>query len=168
MSKSRSLNKVMLIGNLTRDPIIRESSSGVVVATFGIATNSSWKDGEGEVQERSEFHNVVAFNKLAEICAQVLAKGMLVYVEGELRTRVKDSQDEDGNTRTFRKTEVKINDMVLLHSKDRSPVGIDAAKEAGDDVMTRTGQEPPAEDVSDSIPNDSDDDNENIKADDLF
>ncbi len=136
MSKSRSLNKVLLIGNLTKDPILRESTSkNVLVCTFGIATNSSWKDSAGEANERAEFHNIVAFNKLAEICAQVLAKGMLVYLEGELRTRVK--MDRDG--RKIYKTEIKLNDMILLNSKERSGVGIDAAKDAGSKLMEQLG-----------------------------
>lgn len=148
MSKSRSLNKVLLIGNLTRDPIIRESSGSVVVCTFGIATNTSWKDTDGQTQERAEFHNIVAFNKLAEICAQVLSKGMLVYLEGELRTRIKEGDDG----KKYYKTEIKLNDMVLLNAKDRTPVGIDAAKKAGGDLMSKTGDEPPEENLGDAIP----------------
>lgn len=134
MSKSRSLNKVILIGNLTRDPIIRQNGD-VTVCTFGIATNTSWKDGDGNNQERAEFHNIVAFNKLAEICAQVLSTGMLVYIEGELRTRIKEGL----NGEKYHKTEVKLNDMLLLNAKDRSPIGVDAAKEAGDDLVSKIG-----------------------------
>lgn len=169
MAKSRSLNKVMLIGNLTRDPIIRESSSGVVVCTFGIATNTSWKDGDGNMQERAEFHNIVAFNKLAEICAQILASGMLVYVEGELRTRVKDKD----NGEKYYKTEIKLNDMFLLNSKDRSPVGIDAAKTSGSDLMEKLGDDRVPEpelkesEVADKS-KDEDEDEEEFDAKDLF
>ncbi len=86
MSTSRSVNKVILIGNLTRNPVLRTIGNGSVVCNFGIATNATWKDGSSNVQERTEFHNLVAWNKLAEICAQILAVGMLIYVEGELRT----------------------------------------------------------------------------------
>lgn len=120
MAKARSLNKVMLIGNLTRDPALKETSNNVKVCTFGIATNSMWKDAGGNVQEKAEFHNIVAFNKLAEICLQVLSVGMLVYVEGELRTRVKD--DAETGKKIYR-TEIKLNDMVLLNSKDKKGVG---------------------------------------------
>lgn len=137
MSKSRSLNKVTLIGNLTRDPVIRESSSGVLVCTFGVATNTSWKDEAGESKERAEFHNIVAFNKLAEICAQVLSTGMLVYVEGELRTRVKETSTGE----KYHKTEVKLNDMLLLNPKDKAPVGLEAAKKAGNDILEAHGEE---------------------------
>lgn len=164
MAKSRSLNKVILIGNLTRDPILRESSSNVLVCTFGLATNTSWKDSEGNVQERAEFHNIVAFNKLAEICAQVLASGMLVYIEGELRTRVK----ERDNGEKYYKTEIKLNDMLLLNAKDRAPVGVDAAKDAGDDLVDKIGDEQmPEPNPGDEVDGDDSDDDE-FDAKDLF
>ncbi|MBN1331729.1 single-stranded DNA-binding protein [Candidatus Dojkabacteria bacterium] len=124
MSTSRSLNKVMLVGNLTRDPVLKETSSGATVCTFGVATNTTWKDAENNLQERTEFHNIVAWNKLGEICAQILSTGMLVYLEGELRTRVWD--DESGNRHY--KTEVKIDDMKLLDKKDREGVGVEQAR----------------------------------------
>lgn len=119
MSKARSLNKVMLIGNLTRNPILKEAGNGVVVCTFGIATNTSWKDKSGNFKERAEYHNLIAFNKLGEICAQVLATGMLVWIEGELRTRV--TEDETGK-KSYR-TEIKLNDMILIDSKGKRGAG---------------------------------------------
>ncbi len=121
MSTSRSLNKVFLIGNLTRNPIVKNTNSSSVVATFGLATNSVWKDGNGGVQERTEFHNVVAWNKLAEICAQLLSVGMSVFIEGELRTRM--WTDENG-VRHYR-TEVKALDMKILDSKGKKGVGFE-------------------------------------------
>lgn len=130
MSTSRSLNKVILIGNLTRDPVIRVTSNGSVVCTFGLATNSSWKDSKGSVQERTEFHNIVAWNKLGEICAQLLSTGMAVYVEGELRTR---TWSDSNGTRHFR-TEVKLHDMLIMDDKDKKGVGIDAAKRRGEEL----------------------------------
>jgi single-strand DNA-binding protein len=133
MAKARSLNKVILIGNLTRDPVLRETANGVLVCTFGIATNSSWKNSEGELEERAEFHNIVAFNKLAEICAQVLALGMYVYIEGELRTRVKT----DAEGKKYYRTEIKLNDMLLLDAKEKQGVGVEAAKEAGKKLPER-------------------------------
>ncbi len=123
---ARSLNKVQLIGNLTRDPEIRYTNSGTPVATFGVATNKSWKDTNGELKEIAEFHNVVAWNKMAEICQQLLAKGMKVYVEGSLTTRSWEA--EDGSTRY--KTEVRVNDMILLDSKGKQGAGLDES--AGD------------------------------------
>ena len=126
---ARSLNKVLLIGNLTRDPEIRYTSSGAAVCSFGLATNRSWKDSEGEVREEAEFHNLVSWNKMAEVCYQILAKGMKVYVEGELRTRSWD--DDEGNTRY--RTEIKLNEMILLDSKGRSGAGGGAPKGDDDD-----------------------------------
>ncbi len=128
MSTSRSVNKVILIGNLTRNPVLRTIGNGSVVCNFGIATNATWKDGSSNVQERTEFHNLVAWNKLAEICAQILAVGMLIYVEGELRTRTWD----DANGVRHYKTEIKINDMKLLDDKDKKGVGLEEAKKAAD------------------------------------
>jgi len=115
----------MIIGNLTRDPVIKTTPTGATVCTFGIATNSSWKDEKGEMQERTEFHNVVSWNKLAEICAQLLCVGMLVYVEGEIRTR---TWDDENSVRHYR-TEVRITDMKLLDSKGKSGVGVAGATE---------------------------------------
>ena len=106
----RSLNKVQLIGNLTRDPELRTTPNGATVCTFGVATNSAWRTSDGVLEESTEFHNIVSWNKLAEICAQLLRKGMKVYVEGELRTRT--WEDESGQKRW--KTEIKISDMIVL------------------------------------------------------
>lgn len=127
MPKARSLNKVMLIGNLTRNPVIRDAGNGSLVATFGVATNSSWKDASGDIQERTEFHNVVAWNKLAEICAQILSVGMLVYIEGEIRTRT--WEDQSGSKR--QQVEIKLVDMALLDGKGKKGIGIDDARSAG-------------------------------------
>jgi len=116
---ARSLNKVQLIGNLTREPELRYTTGGTPVVTFGLATNKSWKDQDGNMKEVAEFHNVVAWNKMAEICQQLLAKGMKVYIEGSLTTRSWEA--EDGSTRY--KTEVRVNDMILLDSKGKQGNG---------------------------------------------
>lgn len=118
---ARSLNKVMLIGNLTRDPEMRYTPQGTAVCTFGVATNRSWTTDSGEKKEDVEFHNVVAWNKLAEICAQLLKKGRKVYVEGRLSTR--SWQGQDGTQK--QRTEVVINDMVILDKKDQTEGGIE-------------------------------------------
>ncbi len=110
---ARSLNKVTLIGNLTRDPELRFTPQGTAVCTFGVATNRDWTTESGEKKEDVEFHRVVAWNKLAEICAQLLAKGRKVYVEGRLQTRKWTGQDEVERTTT----EVVISEMILLDSK---------------------------------------------------
>ena len=110
---ARSLNRVELIGNLTRDPELRYTPSGAAVCSFGIATNRSWTTDTGEKHEETEFHNIVAWNKLAEICSQFLTKGRKVYVEGRLATRKWTGQD--GQQRTT--VEIVISDMILLDNK---------------------------------------------------
>ena len=110
---ARSLNKAQLIGNLTRDPELRYTPSGAAVCTFGIATNRSWTTDTGEKHEESEFHNIVAWNKLAELCSQFLVKGRKIYVEGRLATRTWQAQDGAQRTRT----EIVIDDMILLDNK---------------------------------------------------
>lgn len=107
---SRSLNKVTLIGNLTRDPELRYTPNGAAVCTIGLATNRSWMTESGERKEETEFHRVVAWNKLAELCSQLLTKGRKVYVEGRLRTTTWQAQD--GSQRST--TEIVIDDMILL------------------------------------------------------
>jgi len=111
---AKSLNKVMLIGNLTRDPEMRYTPQGTAVCTFGVATNRSWNTDNGEKKEDVEFHNIVAWNKLAEICTQLLKKGRKVYVEGRLATRA--WQGTDGAQK--QRTEVVINDMVILDKRE--------------------------------------------------
>jgi single-strand DNA-binding protein len=124
---ARSLNKVLLIGNLTRDPEMRYTNSGTPVATFGMATNKSWKDSEGETKELAEFHNLVAWNKMAEICQQLLAVGMKVYIEGSLNTR--SWEGEDGVKRY--KTEIRVDEMILLDSKGKQGAGLDEEESKG-------------------------------------
>ena len=117
---SRSLNKVMLIGNLTRDPEMRYTPNGAGVCSFGLATNRSWSSGEGgERREETEFHRIVAWNKLAELCAQLLTKGRKVYIEGRLQTR--NWEGPEGEKRNA--TEIVAEDMVLLDSRREGRVG---------------------------------------------
>jgi single-strand DNA-binding protein len=132
---SRSLNKVTLIGNLTRDPELRYTPTGAAVCTIGIATNRTWVTDSGEKKEETEFHRAVAWNKLAELCSQLLAKGRKVYVEGRLRTSAWQAQD--GSQRTS--TEIVIEDMIVLDS--RRPAGEEAPVEAG---ATASHEEPAA------------------------
>jgi single-strand DNA-binding protein len=110
----RSLNKVMLIGNLTRDPNMRYTPNNTAVCTFGIATNRSWTPADGgEKVEKADFHNIVAWSKLAELCGQLLKKGDKVYVEGRLQTRDWKGKDELDH----RTTEIIIDNMILLTSR---------------------------------------------------
>jgi single-strand DNA-binding protein len=109
---SRSLNKVQLIGNLTRQPELKYTPSGVAYCTFGLATNREWKV-DGENKQQTDFHNIVAWQKLGELCAQLLKKGTKVYVEGRIQNREWDGQDGQ----KVRRTEIVIEDMIILDSK---------------------------------------------------
>jgi len=112
----RSVNKVILVGNLTRDPVLKSTENGQPVCTFGIATNREWRTRTGEKKSLPEFHNIVAWSKLAEKCFKYLKKGKLVFVEGYLKTRVFDN---DNGSKSFR-TEVVIYDMIMLDRKGGS------------------------------------------------
>lgn len=109
----RGLNKVMIIGNLGRDPEMRYTPSGKPVTSFSIASSRSWVSSDGERREETEWFNVVAWGNLAEICNQHLNKGQQVYIEGRLQTR---SWEDDNGQRHFR-TEVVSNEMIILGSR---------------------------------------------------
>jgi single-strand DNA-binding protein len=108
-----SVNKVILVGRLGKDPELKYTQGGTPVAKFSIATDETWKDQSGEKQQRTEWHNIVAWRKLAEICGQYLNKGKLVYIEGKLQTRSWD--DKEGHKRYT--TEVVADNMVMLSGK---------------------------------------------------
>ena len=108
-----SINKAILIGRLGKDPEVKYTSSGQAVANFSIATDETYKDRNGEQQRRTEWHNIVAWRRLAEICGEYLVKGKLVYIEGPLRTR--QWEDREGNKRTT--TEIEAREMKMLSSK---------------------------------------------------
>lgn len=130
---ARSLNKVSLIGNLTRDPELRYTPQGTAVCTFGLATNRQWTTETGERKEDAEFHRIVSWNKLAELCAQLLGKGRKVYVEGRLQTRKWTGQDEVQRTTT----EIVISDMIILDSRrvaEGAAGGFDISEQAVEEV----------------------------------
>lgn len=110
-----NLNKAMIIGNLTRDPETRTTPGGQTVCSFGVATNRTWTDAQGQRQESTEYHNVVTWGKLAEICSKFLTKGRKVYIEGRLQTREWEAQDGTRRNRT----EIVAENMIIL---DRVPV----------------------------------------------
>ena len=124
---ARGVNKVILIGNLGKDPEIRYTQSGTAVANFTIATTESWggKDGQ-EKQEKTEWHNIVAWARLAEICNQYLSKGRQVYIEGRIQTR--KWEDRDGNTRYT--TEIVAQNMQMLGGRGDS-VAVPGGPDAG-------------------------------------
>jgi len=157
----------MLIGNLTRDPNLRFTPNGTAVCSFGLATNRSWTSSDsGEKQERVDFHNVVAWGKLAEICGQLLHKGDKTYVEGRIQTR--DWKTEDGAERRI--TEIVIDNMMLLSSRNGYSASADEEEEEDKEVKTKgqkskkaiadevvseeipEGEAEDVEDVSDDIP----------------
>lgn len=107
---SKSLNKVMLIGNLGKDPEMRYTPSGRPVTTFTLATSRSWKSADGEIHSETEWFNIVAWSTLAEVCKQYLQKGMQVFIEGRLQTRRWD--DNDGNKHVS--VEIVANEMMML------------------------------------------------------
>lgn len=117
----RSVNKVILIGNLTRDPEMKDTQNGQVITTFGIATNREWMTSTSDKKQSTEFHEVVAWARLAEICSQYLKKGKLVYLEGYLKTR---SWEDDNGEKRFR-TEIVLQDMIMLDKKQKGEEGDD-------------------------------------------
>jgi len=129
-----SLNKIMLIGHLGKDPEIRYTPDGAPVATFSLATSENWTDKSGNRQEHTEWHTIVAWSRLADLAKKYLSKGRQVYVEGRIRSR--EWTDRDGNKR--RTTEVIASQMVLLGSR---PQGADAAAQSVDSA-SRSAVEP--------------------------
>lgn len=128
-----NLNRAMIIGNLTRDPEVKTTPSGQNVASFSVATNRVWTNAQGQKQEAVEYHNIVAWGKLAEICGQYLNKGKKIYIEGRLQTR--DWQGQDGVKRY--KTEIVAENMIML---DRG-----GAPSASPSPASSAGNTPPAE-----------------------
>lgn len=121
---TRCINKVQLLGNITRDPELRYTPGGMAVASFGLATNRIWTTKQGEKKEDAQFHRIVAWNKLAELCSQLLKKGTRVLVEGRIQYR--EFTDQAGVKKQI--AEVVIDDMVLLNNK--SAGGYQAAETA--------------------------------------
>ncbi len=133
---SRSWNRVELIGNLTRDPELRYTPNGAAVCTFGLATNRTYVS-EGEKKEEVDFHRLVAWNKLAELCNQLLKKGMKVFISGRLQTRSWEGQD--GQTRQV--TEIVVEDMIVLSPKNN---GVSEPEELNtDELPSRKTDETP-------------------------
>lgn len=116
---SMSLNRAQIIGNLTKDPEVRQTPSGTLVASFTIATNHTWRDQTGNKQEKAEFHNMVAWGKLAEICQSYLKKGKKVFAEGRIQTR--DWEGDDGIKRY--KTEIIVENLIMLNSAREGEAG---------------------------------------------
>jgi single-strand DNA-binding protein len=120
------INKVILVGNLGRDPEVRYTPSGTAVANFTLATTETWTDRDGQKQSHTEWHRIVAWRRLGEICGEYLSKGRQVYIEGRIRTR--EWEDQDGNKR--RTTEIEAQTMQMLGSRDQGESFSDKASGA--------------------------------------
>ncbi len=116
---ARGVNKVILIGNLGQDPELRYTGNGTAVCNLRLATNESYKDQDGQFVDKTEWHSIVAWSRLAEICGEYLKKGARVYFEGSLQTR--SWEDRDGNTRYT--TEIKAREMMMLDGRDSDHSG---------------------------------------------
>ncbi len=121
---ANSLNKAMLIGNLTRDPELRKTTSGQSVCSFSLATNRVYTDASGQKKDQPDYHNIVAWGKLGEICAQYLVKGKKVYVDGRMQTR--DWEGQDGQKKY--RTEIVAENMIML---DRGGSGMSGGANSG-------------------------------------
>ncbi len=121
----RSINKVILIGNVTRDPSVRQTPNNQSVCTFGLATNRRWITASGQQQNSAEFHELVAWSKLAETCEKYVRKGKLLYIEGYLKTRNWDTPE---GVRKF-KTEIIVQDLIMLEKRAKSQEGDEYAPE---------------------------------------
>lgn len=125
---SRSMNKAILIGNLTRDPELKYTPHGTAVCTFGVATNRSWTTADGQIKEDTQFHRIVAWQKLAELCGKLLTKGKKIYMEGRITYR--SFVGKDGQQRSI--TEIVLDDFILFDSGKRLVPGeVTAAATAG-------------------------------------
>lgn len=132
----RSINKVILIGNLTRDPELRQTPNGQSVTTFGLATNREWTTKSGDRNNSAEFHECVAWAHLAEICQQYLRKGNLIYIEGYLKTRSWDSPE---GIKKF-KTEIVVKDMIRLEKRPQGSLSKNDTAVNGDEFVPEEDQ----------------------------
>jgi len=133
---ARSENMAIIIGNLTRDPELRYTPQGHAVVGFGVATNRQWTTAEGEKREDTQFHEVIAWNRLAEICNDFLAKGRKVYIKGRLQTR---TWEDEQNVRHYR-TEIVADDMIILDSRYVPREERKEAREEAKESASETGE----------------------------
>lgn len=140
---SRSLNRAILVGNLTRDPELKYTPSGTAVCTFGVATNRSWTTQDGQVKEDVQYHRIVAWQKLAELCGKLLNKGRKVYLEGRITYR--SFIGKDGQQRSI--TEIVLDDFIVFGDGKRavmeggaSPGETPAANQTNTPAETATGE----------------------------
>lgn len=140
---SRSLNRVELIGNLTRDPELKYTPTGTAVCTFGVATNRYWTTADGQTKEETQYHRLVAWQKLAELCGKLLTKGKKVYVVGRLTYRTFTGKDNVQRTLT----EIVLDDFIIFGDGKKTEEGVPAAISEGSHT-----DEPSAPTSEDSVP----------------
>lgn len=133
---SRSLNRIILIGNLTRDPELKYTPAGTAVCTFGVATNRSWTTNDGQTKEETQFHRVVAWQKLAELCGKLLTKGRKIYMEGRMTYRTFNGKDNIQRTIA----EIVLDDFIVFGDGKKSADQIDKADEAKNETPVGTAE----------------------------
>ena len=143
---ANGLNKAILIGNLGRDPEVRYTPGGLAVANFSLATSETWTNKEGEKETRTEWHKIVAWGRLGEICGEYLSKGRQVYIEGRIQTR--EWEDREGNKRYT--TEINASQMIMLGSRDFT--GESRPSSSADIQMPGVPEPPISETKDDDIP----------------
>lgn len=146
---SRSINRVIVLGNLTRDPELKYTPNGAPVCTFGVATNRSWTTAEGQTKEDTQYHRIVAWNKVAELCGKLLSKGKKVYVEGRLSYR--SFTGKDGQQRNI--TEIVLDDFIVFNNGKRGEIPEEEKKEVATTPEVASVEEeasPPDESVETS------------------
>lgn len=154
------LNRATIVGNVTRDPEVRTTATGLNVTSFGVATNFVWKDASGQKKESVEFHNIVAWRRLGEIAGQYLRKGSKVLVEGRLQTR--NWEGQDGSKRN--RTEIVADNLIMLDSKGSAQIG--AAAPVSED-MGAVEQEAPSSPMPAAKPTQSPSTSDEISVEDI-
>ncbi len=151
---SRSINKVVLLGNLTRDPELKYTPAGTAVCTFGVATNRAWTTTDGQTKEEAQYHRIVAWQKLAELCSKLLTKGRKVYLEGRITYR--DYTDKNGQPRHI--TEIVLDDFIVFGDGKKNEKGEEEAMHSqpaeeatpqttGDQSSTQTDEDVNPDDI---------------------
>jgi len=143
---SRSLNRVVLIGNLTRDPELKYTPAGVAVCTFGVATNRNWTTANGETKEETQYHRIVAWQKLAELCAKLLTKGRKVYLEGRITYRSFTGRDNQQH----QITEIVLDDFIVFGDGRKNNVAVDevVGEKVEEEKLSEKTEAGPVEEIS--------------------
>lgn len=163
---SRSINKVVLLGNLTRDPELKYTPAGTAVCTFGIATNRSWTTADGQTKEEAQYHRVVAWQKLAELCGKLLNKGRKVYLEGRITYR--EYTDKNGQQRHI--TEIVLDDFIVFGDGKRSGTmerHEGAGEQSAQSDSSETAKEQPAQEQETEKSQDEDEPKKKIESEDV-